>query len=79
MNTLSGIAVGQALLVSNKTNSTYLIAEGTQPAEGSTKGTISTAVSLSESVKAIPANSLEIWARVLGTVGTAKVSVQSTL
>ena len=77
LNVLSGIPVGQTFQINNKTNSTCLIAEGTQPPEGSTRGVILTPSGLIETTSLIPANSLEIWARVMGTVGTARLSVQT--
>lgn len=76
LNTLTGLAVGTAMVINNKSNSTCLLSEGTQPTVGSSQGVPITSWHHTESIKIIPVSSLEIWGRVPADTGTAKLSVQ---
>jgi hypothetical protein len=76
INTLSGIAVGDAMIIDNKSGSLILLAEGTEPAANNRDGVPLTTYKDTKSTKVMPALSLEIWGRVDADSGTAKVSIQ---
>lgn len=78
LNSLSGLNIGDALTITNKSNSICLLSEGVQPTTGSYQGVHITSFHENESIKIVPYGSLEIWARVSAEIGTAKLSVQRT-
>lgn len=76
LNTLSGIAIGSAMTIDNKSTSLVLLAEGTQPSASSKDGVPLTTYRGTNSTKIIPSGSLEIWARIEAASSTAKITVQ---
>jgi hypothetical protein len=74
INTLSGIAVGTAMTITNKSSSYILLAEGTKPAATSEDGVLVSPMSDTYAIADIPSGSLEIWAKSISF--SSKVSVQ---
>lgn len=77
LNTLSGIPVGAAMQINNKTITLVILAEGTQPLADSTDGVPLTTYRDTKSGKVVPAGSLEIWARTDANVASGLITVQS--
>lgn len=63
INSLSGIAIGTAIYIQNKSPLDMYIAEGTQPSSNSTDGAVLTPLREIDSAVSILAGSLEIWVR----------------
>lgn len=76
VNTLSGVAVGTEIIISNKSNSTVLLqVSNTQPSSGSTDGVVMHVPPQSTSIKTVTSGENEVWAKSL-MYTDAKLSVQ---
>lgn len=77
INTLTGISVGDAMTIDNKSTSLVLLAEGTQPSASSKDGVPLTTYRGTNSTKIIPSGSLEIWARIEAESSEVRITVQA--
>lgn len=77
LNTLSGIAIGTAMQVDNKSTALILLVEGTQPNAIDVDGVPLTAYSGNKSTRSIEAGSLEIWVRIDAASSTGRITVQA--
>lgn len=76
INTLSGISVGDFMVVNNKSLTEVILSEGTKPPTASLQGVVLTSYRDHKSTKEIIEGSLEIWARIAGQAGTARITIQ---
>ena len=77
VNSLSGIAVGTEIIISNKSNSTVLIqVKNTQPSSASTAGVVMHTPPNETSIKTVTAGENEVWVRSL-MFEDVKLSIQA--
>lgn len=76
LNTASGLVVGTAMIIQNKSTNWVVLAEGSQPSVNDLDGVYITSLSHLEASKIAKAGSLEIWARTVENGDEAKLSVQ---
>ena len=76
LNSETGLPIGSSMVINNKSTSEVLLSEGDQPEASSTQGVVLTSYKDNKSTKETTTGSLEIWARIAGSLGTAKITVQ---
>ncbi len=82
VNTATGIAVGAAILITNKSGITsagawVILAEGAHPDAKSTSGTIIGDVNSQYAQATVPSGSLAIWAKCTVPTRSVSLSVQA--
>ena len=78
LNTASGIAVGTAMIIKNKSQTSVRIQEGTtKPDANSTDGEVLTSMALDYAGARVKSNSLKIWVKSVKEKPLGKLTVQS--
>lgn len=77
INTVSGITVGVAMTIQNKSTVwVHLIEQVTKPTLDATDGLLLTNVDNAYAITNIPTGAIRVWARTSESTRTAKLSVQ---
>lgn len=77
LNVLSGIAVGSAMVIQNKsTNWFYMVESNTQPVDSSTEGVDVTSLHYNYAVVTTDAGDLEYWVRPVDYGKSVRINVQ---